>query len=143
MELDTSLISALGRSSRFLQRTLQRELAAFGIGLGEFRVVGLLMGEPEGLSQNELCDRLGVTAPSLSVAVRKLEAEGVVERRSDARDARVKRVVLRRHSDLGKVQRMLGRLEARLTESVSARDLAAARRVLLHVAEVLEAEDGP
>lgn len=111
-----------------------------GIGLGEFRVVGLLMGEAEGLSQNELCSRLGISAPSLSVAVRALEQRGTVTRRADSDDGRIKRVVLRPDADIRRVQRMLERLQRRVTRSLSAEDVATTLRVLHHIADELEAE---
>lgn len=135
-----SLVSDLGRASRFLQRELQNGLEPFGLGLGEFRVVGLLMDEPTGLTQNALCERLGVTAPTLSVAVGALERRGVVERRPDPQDGRRKRVVLAQGAPLEPVQQMLGRVEERITACVSAQELATARRVLAKVSEVLETQ---
>jgi DNA-binding MarR family transcriptional regulator len=138
--MQASLVSALGRSSRFLQRMLQRELEPLGLGLAEFRVVGLLVNEPQGLIQTELCERLGVTAPSLSVAVRKLERAGVVERRTHANDARTRRVVLKSRASTVRVERMLDRLDARLTDSLSDREVKVALRVLRHVADTLERE---
>lgn len=133
-----SLLSAIGRCSRFVLRELQGELEPFGIGVAEFRVVGLLMDESVGLSQAQLCARLGVAAPTLSVALRKLETRGAVTRRTDPDDARIKRVVLRKKFDLRPVNRMLAALEARVTDSISKRDVATARRVLLRVADRLE-----
>lgn len=135
--IEQGLLSAIGRSSRLVQRALAAELASFDIGLGEFRVVGLLLDEPDGLSQAELCERLMVTAPTLSVAVRALEERGVVERRPDPEDGRVKRVRVREQADLSEVLGMLSGMEQELGERFSARDLAATKRVLSGVADWL------
>ena len=133
-----TLISASGRLSRFMQRELSSELERFSLGLGEFRVVGLLLDEPAGLTQNELSERLGVTAPTLSVAVRDLEQRGVVKRRTDPEDARRKRVVLAGRTRIKPVMRMLEQLEGRITAGVCKEDLATTLRVLRQVSDTLE-----
>lgn len=136
--MNRSLLSLLGRCYRLLQHELRHELAAFGIGLGEFRVVGLLIDEPEGLSQAQLCERLGVAAPTLSVAVRALEQRRVVVRHVHETDRRIKRVVLRSDADLEPVLAMLQRLESELGIGVSKRDLATTARVLSRVGAALQ-----
>lgn len=136
--MNESIISVVGRASRLLSRELQAQLEPMGIGLAEFRIVGLLRGEARGLSQNQLAELLGVTPPTLTVALQKLELKRVIERTTDPDDLRRKRVSLCDDTDLSQVEEMLAKLEAQITESLTLKEIAAGRRLLSVVAASLE-----
>lgn len=50
--------------------------------------------EEEGMAQHELADRLNVEPSAVTKMLKRMEAAGWIERRSDATDARVSRVFL-------------------------------------------------
>lgn len=80
----------------------------------------------------ELAASLGVTQQAASKAARELEELGYVDRYADADDGRVTRLVLtERGADaVETARRVREELQRELAGSVSARDLAAARRTL-------------
>ncbi|MCE9580346.1 MAG: MarR family transcriptional regulator [Deltaproteobacteria bacterium] len=133
------LLPAVARLDRLASRALEEGLAAHGITLPQFRIVGALLGETTGLTQRELAARIRVEAPTLSVAVAKLEAAGVVERAADPTDGRAWRVRLASKGDrIAPVIETLRTLEQRATAGISAEDLVATRRVLDRVVHNLE-----
>jgi DNA-binding MarR family transcriptional regulator len=60
----------------------------------QFNVLNLLLGEPEGLSQNDLSRRLITHRSNVTGLVDRLEARGLLRRRDSATDRRAYRVVL-------------------------------------------------
>ena len=90
-ELATALMPAIARADRLGFAWLEAKLRPKGITVADFRIVGSLLGEQEGLSQRELAARLGVRPPTVSVALDKLEQAGIVERLPSASDARAHR----------------------------------------------------
>lgn len=138
--LTDSLVSLLQRVARLESAWMQPRLAKHNITLAEFRLAGLLVGEKTGLTQRELAERLSVSGATVSVALRGLEARGVVVRTPDANDARVKRVKLtasRRRTD--RARALIEELEEVSLATVSARDVAVAKRVLRRMADNLDA----
>ncbi len=73
--------------------TLQRYFQSCGMFNGSPRILFHLHHQP-GMTQKQLADALGVAAPTLSVSIRRFEAEGLVERRCDERDLRRQRLYL-------------------------------------------------
>jgi DNA-binding MarR family transcriptional regulator len=64
-----------------------------GLSAAQFEVL-LCLSHGEGISQQELADRLLVTKGNICVAVQKMEAAELLERRTDAVDQRVQRLYL-------------------------------------------------
>lgn len=48
----------------------------------------------DGITQSQLCDRMGCEPPTVSNMLRKLEEYGLIERKQDVSDARISRVFL-------------------------------------------------
>ncbi len=101
---------------------LARELVALKLSVADFRLIGEVMGAPAGLRQSELSRRLGVTAPTVSAAVSRLERAGVLRRRVDPDDPRAKRVYLSEAAPLEPGLEVLQRLDALLRAGLSAAD---------------------
>ncbi len=59
-----------------------------GLSMNQIKMMHLVFHRP-GISQTAVADRLGVTTTSISTSVRELEAQGLIERRSNPDDARV------------------------------------------------------
>lgn len=57
---------------------------------------GLLwvLSNKEGLSQKEIAEKLGVKPPSITVMIKKLEAEGYITKKQDEKDQRVTRICI-------------------------------------------------
>jgi MarR family transcriptional regulator, transcriptional regulator for hemolysin len=88
---------------RQLATTAKATRAEFDARLGEvggsltaFIVLRLASEAPGGLelSQRELAERMGVEAPTMVRHLDRLEKEGLIERRRDARDRRVTRITV-------------------------------------------------
>jgi len=75
---------------------LDARLAEVGGSLTAFVVLRLADEAPGGLelSQRELAERMGVEAPTMVRHLDRLEKEGLIERRRDARDRRVTRITV-------------------------------------------------
>lgn len=92
-ELDVSPVGLIGRLHRIGDR-LRGELIAlyrrYGLGEGEFDVLATLRrtGAPYELAPGELARRTMVTTGAVSKRLDRLEASGLVQRRSSASDGR-------------------------------------------------------
>jgi DNA-binding MarR family transcriptional regulator len=89
----------------------------------------LIAGQP---TVGELAASLGVTQQAASKAARELEDLGYVDRYADAADGRVTRLVLTAKGTdaVAVARRVRDELQGDLAETINARDLAAARRAL-------------
>lgn len=131
----------LTRASRLGYALLAPRLQSEGISLADFRLVGALLGEPTGVSQRELAARLEVRPPTVSAAVDKLVAAGVVERLPSPDDARAYRVRLaKRARGLGAALAHVQALEERALRGLSAVERAELRRLLALVVDNLSAD---
>jgi DNA-binding MarR family transcriptional regulator len=84
----------MGLISRLEGLSLGRPpLAEVGLTLPQFGLLRCVWLEP-GIRLNQVADKLGVTMPTVSVAVRKLEEGGWLERKSDNEDKRSVRLHL-------------------------------------------------
>ena len=76
-----------------LRAHAERNIAQLGLGLSDFAVLELLLHKGPA-PVNTLGPAVGLTSGSISVAVDRLEAKGLVERRADPRDRRARVVHL-------------------------------------------------
>lgn len=120
--LDALVVTRLWALQIAFQARLDGALAGLGLTSAGFRLVGELMGAPQGLSQRELAQRLGVKAPTVSVAVSRLEAAGVVNRVENREDPRSWSVRLAANAPLAHGVEVLERLERELIGPLSAKD---------------------
>jgi DNA-binding MarR family transcriptional regulator len=84
---------AMVRIVRSFTEATTRVARGIGLNLPRFEVLLCLSGG-EGISQQVLSERLLVTKGNVSVTLRALETEGLIERRTDASDQRVHRLYL-------------------------------------------------
>lgn len=82
----------VGRIERQFSILMKEALGPLDITYPEFRMVGILLEEDEGLSQKYLAARLGLDASGVSVSLKRLEKKEIVERVRDPDDARIVRV---------------------------------------------------
>lgn len=95
-----------------------------------------------GLSQNELAQLVEVEPITIARMIDRLEARGLVERRLDATDRRVRRLHLTPAADghLSQMEAYTRDLRANLIAGIDPATLAAATEALLHMKNNLLAE---
>ena len=98
--MNHSGLPTLGRQLAMATKATRAEfdarLGEVGGSLTAFVVLRLADEAPGGLelSQRQLADRMGVEAPTMVRHLDRLEKEGLIERRRDARDRRVTRITV-------------------------------------------------
>lgn len=128
--LDGLVVTRLWALQLAFQARLDHSLAGLGLTSAGFRLVGELMNAPTGLNQRELAQRLGIKAPTVSVAISSLETAGVVERVDDPNDPRAWSVRLSPTAPLGPGVAVLEALERDLVGSLSTKERRALRSLL-------------
>ena len=84
------------------------------------RLVLSLLAISDGLSQRELAERTHLRAPTVSIIIKKMVDEGIVELRSDEHDLRVNRIYL---TELGKVTDKKTIAEIKCNDAVALRGI--------------------
>ncbi|BBF80785.1 MarR family winged helix-turn-helix transcriptional regulator [Asticcacaulis excentricus] len=84
---------AVARAHQIVERTLNARLAPHGVRIAHHDILANIY-RFAGLTQNELAQRLLVGRSNLSMLLPELEKRGLIERRSDAADKRVRRLWL-------------------------------------------------
>ena len=116
-----------------------KRFLGIGIHPGQLAFVKAI-SEHEGISQRELAEGLHVKAPTVAVAVKRLEKAEVVCRRPDPKDQRISRLYL---NEKGKeiaeeVIRMIEENEAVLTDGFSEGELEQLREFFRRMSENME-----
>ncbi len=114
-------------------------LSALGVHVGQEMILFQLW-QRDGLNQTELTACLGVEPPTTTRMVQRMEASGLVERRTDPRDGRVVQVWLspRGRALEGPVTKAWQTLESMTVGNLSAGERALLRELLAKVRLGLE-----
>lgn len=124
------ILPTISKVQHLLSICLESEIKHHDLTLAEFRIVGLLMGEEKGYSQKQLAQKLGISAPSLSVSIANLERKQWVQRISDEHDLRIKRIQVSPQADFAAVAILISSLESQATEGISQQELETTHSVL-------------
>lgn len=89
--LDTDLGFLIHDVARFMRRKYDQEVRSTGLTRAQWWVLVELL-RANGQTQSELAENMELDKATLSSLIDKLEASGLVERRADPRDRRIKRV---------------------------------------------------
>lgn len=113
-----------------------KEMESCGLKPNQAGILFILRTEG-GLSQRELARKMGVTPPSMTVALKKLEKQGYILREQDAKDQRITRIQI---SDQGRnclegLQSMMRNLEDGLYEGISREERKELKRIMLKMRE--------
>ena len=92
-ELEVRTFVQLVRTLTRLEHRLEQSLQEHGLSLPQFDVLATL-DQSEGLSQQELAERLLVTKGNICGMIDRLAASDLVERRADPQDRRTNRLFL-------------------------------------------------
>jgi DNA-binding MarR family transcriptional regulator len=87
------LSPALIQAARSMRTVLSRNLLESGLYAGQDGVI-LLLAESDGMTAGGLAQKLGVKAPTMTRTIGRMEAQGFLERKPDAEDARLTKVYL-------------------------------------------------
>ncbi len=121
MDFDRLVLRNLSRTDRLFHSYVRSECDKIGIN-ASFQGIIRVLSRENGLSQQELAERLVLSKPTISLTLQKMEYEGLIERKPDEADARITRVYL---TDQGKevnekiiniFKKVEGRIEAVLSE---------------------------
>src|SRR3546814_15512969 len=82
----------LGRVARLWRAEIDRRLATFGLTESRWLTLLHISRLPHAATQRELAEAVGVRGPTLVRTLDRLEAEGLIERRTEAADRRTKSV---------------------------------------------------
>lgn len=89
----TSLGYQTNHLARLLEQALRERIARHGVVPGQFAQL-LALYEEDGLTQNELCNRVRIDQSTMAHTLRRMERDGLVQRTIDPVDRRRTRVTL-------------------------------------------------
>ena len=121
-------------------RLLSRLLEPLGLSVAQHEVLQTI-GRRQGLTQQELADRLLVVKSNVSGLLQRLEAQRLVSREPDPADARSKRILLTPKGErvLLRSAALQARVVEAMMESVDDRELALNIEFNRRVGDVLDA----
>jgi len=116
MELRTWI--QMMRTSSRMERRLEQALERHGLSIAQFDILATL-GFEQGITQQDLAERLLVTKGNICGMIDRMEVSGWVERRPDPEDRRVNRLFLTRQGKT-KLSQTLPEQDALLKKLMSA-----------------------
>lgn len=113
-----------------------RRMEHLQLKLGQAGILFWLAREGE-LSQKKLAQKMGITPPSVTVAIRKLEERGLIEKKTDPSDQRSLRIRLTQEgsSMLEKIKGIMEDMEADIYRGFSQEEKLLLRRLLINMKE--------
>lgn len=130
--------------ARLLAQSLRNRIELFDVVPGQFAQL-LALYEEEGLTQRELCERVGIEQPTMANTLQRMERDGLIKRVQDPADGRRALVMLtaqarRKEADLIAAARDVNALA---TSGLDESEIAAFMHTLARIIENLEAEGAP
>lgn len=124
--------------SRLWRVVLDRVLKPLGVTRSQYSVIAVL-SRRDGMTQTALAADLELSKVAVGGLVERMEAVGLVERRADQSDARVRRVYLTRKGTqiIRKIRDLADPVEAEMLASLSDAQLSSAIATLDTVKDVL------
>lgn len=84
---DASLGYQVNHLARLLALALRDGIAPYGVVPGQFAQL-LALFEQDGITQAELCARVGIEQPTMANTLARMERDGLIDRTSDPADGR-------------------------------------------------------
>lgn len=112
--------------SKLFRDIINREVEKLGVQ-NSYRQLLFHLSRKDGVSQLELARATHLKAPTVSVTLKNMEADGLVERKGDINDLRIIHVYLTdkgRQTD-DKIREIHHMLDSRMTEGISQEELDA------------------
>ncbi|MRH88157.1 MarR family transcriptional regulator [Nocardia sp. SYP-A9097] len=83
----SSLGYGINHLARLMEQALRDRIAEHGVVPGQFAQL-LALYEQEGLTQNELCERVRIDQSTMAHTLKRMERDGLIERTPDPADGR-------------------------------------------------------
>ena len=144
IDLADNLVRQIGLLYRAMMKALETETAPLGIGSGRISYLFMLYIN-EGLTQQEMANRLQADKGAVARTLAQLEEQGYVSRRRDPADKRVTRVYLTDKSKAlqGDLENAVERVITRLKENIAVDEHDIIKVQLKHMLESLSAHYAP
>lgn len=126
-----------------MRTVMTRSLTASGLYAGQDGVI-LALAASDGLPAGTLAQKLGVKAPTMTRTIGRMEAQGFVERRPDADDARLTKVYLTEagRNSVSEIESSAASCDELATRGFSEKDIRSLVRLLKTIEHNLQAADG-
>ncbi|TXH83116.1 MAG: MarR family transcriptional regulator [Rhizobium sp.] len=136
------LSPALTQAARSMRTVMTRSLTASGLYAGQDGVI-LALAASDGLPAGTLAQKLGVKAPTMTRTIGRMEAQGFVERRPDAEDARLTKVYLTEtgRNSVSEIESSAASCDELATRGFSEKDIRSLVRLLKAIESNLQAGD--
>jgi len=136
------LSPALTQAARSMRTVITRSLTASGLYAGQDGVI-LALAASDGLPAGSLAQKLGVKAPTMTRTIGRMEAQGFVERRPDAEDARLTKVYLTEtgRNSVSEIESSAASCDDLATRGFSEKDIRSLVRLLKAIESNLQAGD--
>lgn len=121
--------------SRLVENKMRHECDAFGMRQGYRRIMFQLSHGDDGAKQQDLVQHTKLSAPTISVALARMEEENLVRRQSDLRDMRVTRVFLTERGKTvnEKMQHLMHEVENDLNDCITEEEQKQLKAILLKI----------
>ncbi|ENN87449.1 transcriptional regulator, MarR family [Rhizobium freirei PRF 81] len=125
-----------------MRTVMTRSLTASGLYAGQDGVI-LALAASDGLPAGSLAQKLGVKAPTMTRTIGRMEAQGFVERRPDAEDARLTKVYLTEagRNSVSEIESSAASCDELATRGFSEKDVRSLVRLLKAIENNLQAGD--
>lgn len=132
IDIAAALISFTYRS---VQKYFAKELASYNIGWGHFAIL-MTLYDQEGRSQDSLAQSRGFDKTMIAKSILRLEKEGIVYRKIDQEDKRIKRLYLteKGRTLMPEMQRIGNELNSHLLKSFDPDEASAAVEIIRKLA---------
>ncbi|MEJ7930496.1 MarR family transcriptional regulator [Ramlibacter sp. AN1015] len=126
----------LGLVARLWRAEIDRRLASVGVSESRWLALLHISRLPHGVTQRELAEALGVQGPTLVRTLDRLEAEGLIERRTEAGDRRTKSVHLPAETAhvLQRIEMTAATVRAEILSDISPAEMTTCLRVFDKIA---------
>lgn len=141
---DRDLLIVLHDVARLIRTRIDQRARTYGMTRAQWIILARLDRQP-GMSQNELATICEVEPITVGRLIDRLEARGMVERRADPTDRRVRRLHLLPAAKpiLAEISRYRSDLDAEITDGLRGEARDAFVDSLLHIKTKLTAEPAP
>ena len=143
MDLDRDMLVLMHDVARMMRTRFDQRARAYGMTRAQWVVLARLARQP-GITQNEMANLCEVEPITVGRLVDRLEARGLIERRMDPADRRIRRLHLLAASQpiLDEILRYKNSLFEEITAGLDEKTLETVVGTLLHMQEKLAAEPG-
>ena len=134
IEYESAFTTIMGRIMRQYHKATDKLVYQYGLSSGQARVL-LILNNKDGIKQKELSERLGISAPSLTTLIDRMENNNLVRREPDASDGRASRIHLTSKGleIISKVNEVFSYIETESLKNFSVEERLLFRRLLMQM----------